>query len=79
MSGGSSWVPTSASGNLARGDLGIRSASTNAGPGARQPGVSYLQGVVMESYSMGEPGAVLESKKGTFYVDSGCRFLFMGK
>ena len=71
--------PTSAQSSLARGGLGIRAANTNRDPSALQPGVSYLEDIVLKSYAMGEPGTVLESKKGAFYIDSGCRLLFMGQ
>lgn len=72
-------APGGAQGNLGNAGLGIRSGSRDKASGPMQPGVSYLEDVSLVSYSMGEPGTVLESKKGTFYVDSGCRLLFMGK
>lgn len=79
MNGGTSNEPNSAQSTLARGGLGIRAPSASRDPNALQPGVSYLEDIVLASYSMGEPGTVLESKKRTFYIDSGCRLLFMGQ
>ncbi len=79
MDGGSASNPTSAASTLARGGLGIRAPAAATDPSALRPGVSYLEDIVLASYSMGEPGTVLESKKGTFYIDSGCRLLFMGQ
>lgn len=57
--------------------LGVRGGSGNREPNAMQPGVSYLDDISIATYAMGTPGTVLESKKGTFYVDSGSRLLLM--
>jgi len=40
-----------------------------------QPGVCYLPDIKISSYSMGPPGTILESAKGTVYLDSGSRLL----
>ncbi len=56
--------------------LGIRGASSVA-PEAMRPGVSYLQDIKIASYSMGEPGTILQSTKTTVYLDSGSRLLLL--
>lgn len=59
--------------------LGIRTAGVNADPAAMQPGVSYVEGLNIAGYNMAAPGTVIESQKGTFYLDSGTRLLFLGQ
>lgn len=63
---------------LSRG-LGARapSSNTNVKETALEPGKSFLPEVVLASYSMGNPGTILESKSGSVYVDSGVRMLFL--
>ncbi len=58
--------------------LGIRGASA-AASNAMQPGVCYLQDVTIASYSMGDPGTILQSTKTTVYLDSGTRFLLLAQ
>ena len=58
--------------------LGIRSA-TSVSPDAMRPGVSYVQDVTMASYSMGQPGTILQSSKTTVYLDSGSRLLLLAQ
>ena len=71
--------PRSASGTgddtLKKG-LGIRGA-TAVSEQAMHPGVSYLQDITIASYSMGEPGTILQSTKNTGYLDSGSRLLLL--
>ena len=57
--------------------LGIRKGGVNTDPAAMQPGVSYIEGVNITSYAVTTPGTVLEAPKGSFYVDSGTRLLFL--
>jgi hypothetical protein len=63
---------------LSRG-LGARApaAHANVDPNDLQPGKSYLPNIVLASYSMDNPGTVLESKSGSVYVDSGVRLLLL--
>ena len=56
--------------------LGIRGASS-AGVDAMRPGISYIADVTVASYSMGEPGTILQSTKTTVYLDSGSRLLLL--
>jgi hypothetical protein len=58
--------------------LGIRGASSVA-PEAMRPGVSYLENITIASYSMGEPGTILQSTKTTVYLDSGSRLLLLAQ
>jgi hypothetical protein len=63
---------------LSRG-LGARAPAehANVDPNNLQPGKSYLPGVVLASYSMDNPGTILESKSGSVYIDSGVRLLLL--
>jgi hypothetical protein len=63
---------------LSRG-LGARApaARANVGENDLQPGKSYLPNIVLASYSMDNPGTILESKSGSVYVDSGVRILLL--
>jgi len=56
--------------------LGIRGA-TSVAPEAMRPGVCYVQDMTIASYSMGEPGTILQSSKTTVYLDSGSRLLLL--
>ena len=56
--------------------LGIRGA-TSVAPEAMRPGVCYVQDMTIASYSMGEPGTILQSTKTTVYLDSGSRLLLL--
>jgi hypothetical protein len=58
--------------------LGVRGASS-VSETAMRPGVSYLQDVTIASYSMGEPGTILQSTKNTVYLDSGSRLLLLAQ
>jgi hypothetical protein len=62
---------------LSRG-LGARApaARTNVNANDLQPGKSYLPDVILASYSMGNPGTVLESKN-SVYIDSGVRMMLL--
>ncbi len=66
----------SAGGDTLNKGLGIRGA-TSVTPEAMRPGVSYLQDITIASYSMGEPGTILQSTKTTVYLDSGSRLLLL--
>ncbi len=66
----------SAGGDTLSKGLAIRSA-TSVTPEAMRPGVSYLQDITIASYSMGEPGTILQSTKTTIYLDSGSRLLLL--
>lgn len=63
---------------LSRG-LGARApaAHANVSENDLQPGKSYLPNVVLASYSMDNPGTILESKSGSVYLDSGVRLLLL--
>jgi len=56
--------------------LGVRGA-TSVSEQAMHPGVCYLQDMTIASYSMGEPGTILQSTKNTVYLDSGSRLLLL--
>ena len=56
--------------------LGIRGAA-QVSETAMHPGVCYLPDMTIASYSMGEPGTILQSTKNTVYVDSGSRLLLL--
>ena len=58
--------------------LGIRGA-TSVAPEAMRPGVCYVQDMTIASYSMGEPGTILQSTKTTVYLDSGSRLLLLAQ
>lgn len=58
--------------------LGIRGA-TVVTPEAMRPGVCYVQDMTIASYSMGEPGTILQSTKTTVYLDSGTRLLLLSQ
>lgn len=79
MSGGTAMNEPGSSGAVLNKGLGIRSAGGPTSPGAMQPGVSYLPDVTIASYSMGEPGTVLQSTKTTVYVDAGSRLLLLAQ
>jgi len=56
--------------------LGVRGA-TAVTEQAMHPGVSYLPDITIASYSMGEPGTLLQSTKNTVYLDAGSRLLLL--
>lgn len=56
--------------------LGVRGAAS-VSEQEMHPGVCYLQDTTMASYSMGEPGTILQSTKNTVYLDSGSRLLLL--
>ena len=56
--------------------LGIRGSST-ATDNAMRPGLSYIPDMTIASYSMGEPGTVVQSTKTTVFLDSGSRLLLL--
>ena len=58
--------------------LGIRRGSS-ASPDAMRPGVCYIQDMTIASYSMGEPGTIVQSTKTTVYLDSGSRLLLLAQ
>lgn len=58
--------------------LGIRGA-TSVSAEAMRPGVCYVQDMTIASYSMGEPGTILQSTKTTVYLDSGSRLLLLAQ
>ena len=58
--------------------LGIRGSSSTA-EGAMRPGVCYIQDMTIASYSMGEPGTIVQSTKTTVYLDSGSRLLLLAQ
>lgn len=68
----------SAGGDTLSKGLGIR-GSSSVGPSAMRPGVSYLPDMTIASYSMGEPGTVLQSTKTTVYLDAGTRLLLLAQ
>jgi hypothetical protein len=63
---------------LSRG-LGARApaSKTNVSAAEMLPGKSYLPDVVMVSYSASSPGTILESTRGSVYVDSGSQLLLL--
>lgn len=77
MSGGATNNDPGSAGNVLSKGLGIRAASTPASPSAMLPGVSYLTDVTIGSYSMAEPGTILQSAKNTVYLDAGSRLLLL--
>lgn len=58
--------------------LGIRGA-TSVTPEAMRPGVCYVPEMTIASYSMGEPGTILQSTKNTVVLDSGSRLLLLAQ
>jgi len=66
----------SAGGDTLNKGLGVRGA-TSVSETAMHPGVCYLQDTTIASYSMGEPGTILQSAKNTVYLDSGSRLLLL--
>jgi hypothetical protein len=58
--------------------LGIR-GSSSASANAMRPGVSYIPDMTIASYSMGEPGTIVQSTKTTVYLDSGSRLLLLAQ
>ncbi len=63
---------------LSRG-LGARAPTpkTDGNAGQLQPGKSYLPDIVMISFSVSNPGTILESKNGSVYLDAGDRLLLL--
>jgi hypothetical protein len=63
---------------LSRG-LGARApaAHANVDEPVMEAGKSYLPEVVLVSYSMGEPGTILQAKSGSLYIDSGVKMMFL--
>jgi hypothetical protein len=66
----------SAGGDTLSKGLGVRGA-TSVAETAMRPGVCYLPETTIASYSMGEPGTILQSAKNTVYLDSGSRLLLL--
>jgi hypothetical protein len=58
--------------------LGIRGTAAVT-PDAMRPGVSYVPDTTIASYSMGEPGTILQSAKTTVFLDSGTRLLLLAQ
>jgi hypothetical protein len=56
--------------------LGIRGSSA-ATESAMRPGVSYIPDMTIASYSMAEPGTIVQSTKTTVFLDSGSRLLLL--
>jgi len=59
--------------------LGIRGGSSAASVNAMRPGISYIPYMTIASYSMGEPGTIVQSTKTTVYLDSGSRLLLLAQ
>jgi len=59
--------------------LGIRRGSSAASVDAMRPGVCYIQDMTIASYSMGDPGTIVQSTKTTVYLDSGSRLLLLAQ
>ena len=59
--------------------LGIRGSSSASSANAMRPGVCYIQDMTIASYSMGEPGTIVQSTKTTVYLDSGSRLLLLAQ
>ena len=68
----------SAGGDTLTKGLGIRGA-TSVSPEAMRPGVCYVPDMTIASYSMGEPGTILQSTKTTVFLDSGSRLLLLAQ
>ena len=58
--------------------LGIR-GSSSASADAMRPGISYIPDMTIASYSMGDPGTIVQSTKTTVYLDSGSRLLLLAQ
>jgi hypothetical protein len=58
--------------------LGIRGASSTSAD-AMRPGICYVPDMTIASYSMGEPGTIVQSSKTTVYLDSGSRLLLLAQ
>lgn len=58
--------------------LGIRGASSTSAD-AMRPGICYVPDMTIASYSMGEPGTIVQSTKTTVYLDSGSRLLLLAQ
>jgi hypothetical protein len=58
--------------------LGVRGASSVA-PEAMRPGICYMPDMTIASYSMGDPGTILQSPKTTVFLDSGTRLLLLAQ
>ncbi len=76
MSQGAGRTDGSAGSDTLNKGLGIRGA-TSVSETAMRPGVCYVQDITIASYSMGEPGTILQSAKSTVYLDSGSRLLLL--
>ena len=76
MSQGAGRTEGSAGGDTLNKGLGVR-AATSVTETAMHPGVCYLPDTTIASYSMGEPGTILQSAKSTVYLDSGTRLLLL--
>ena len=59
--------------------LGIRGGSNSASVNAMRPGVCYIPDMTIASYSMGEPGTIVQSTKTTVYLDAGSRLLLLAQ
>jgi hypothetical protein len=59
--------------------LGIRGGSNSSSADAMRPGVCYIQDMTIASYSMGDPGTIVQSTKTTVYLDSGSRLLLLAQ
>lgn len=65
----------SEAGRALRSSLGNSKSAT--GESSMVPGTSYLPQVHITSYSVAEPGTILESQKEMIYLDSGDELLFL--
>lgn len=68
----------SAGGGTLNKGLGIRGATTVV-PEAMRPGICYMPDMTIASYSMGDPGTILQSTKATVFLDSGTRLLLLAQ
>jgi hypothetical protein len=69
----------SAGGDTLNKGLGIRGSSSASSANAMRPGVCYIQDMTIASYSMGEPGTIVQSTKTTVFLDSGSRLLLLAQ
>lgn len=76
MSQSAGRTDASAGGDTLSKGLGIRGA-TAVSENAMRPGVCYLPDMTIATYSMGDPGTILQSTKTTVYLDSGTRLLLL--
>jgi hypothetical protein len=76
MSQGAGRADASAGSDTLSKGLGIRGA-TPVSETAMHPGVCYLPDMTIATYSMGDPGTILQSTKTTVYLDSGTRLLLL--